>query len=248
MLVEILSKIALLGSEWVLYLLIGLSVLSLTAVLERWLFFRRNARGAGDALRSRVRDALLRNEPGRVDGILAASPSVQGRVLRASWAWRRGGSKAVLDAIESELGKERPGIERSSTLLGTVGNNAPFIGLFGTVIGVIVAFHHLGGGGGKDANMASVMSGIAEALIATGVGIFVAIPAVIAFNLVQRQAGIIENEVYGLGRLLSAWLESHPEGVAGGPEASEALARPARANTTPGTSSFFAAVGAPAED
>jgi biopolymer transport protein ExbB/TolQ len=98
-------------------------------------------------------------------------------------------------------------LERGMALLGTLGNNAPFIGLFGTVLGVIEAFHQLGDGANKAA-MGNVMSGIAEALVATGVGLFVALPAVVAYNLVQKRIGEIENGVGGLGKLLTAALRT----------------------------------------
>ncbi len=69
-------------------------------------------------------------------------------------------------------------------VLGTLGNNAPFIGLFGTVIGIIVAFHELGQNPAGGPSV--VMAGISEALVATAVGLIVAIPAVIAYNIFQR--------------------------------------------------------------
>ena len=72
-------------------------------------------------------------------------------------------------------------LERRLAFLGTLGNNAPFIGLFGTVLGVVHAFAALGGASGPGAD--EVMSAIAGALVATAVGLFVAIPAVAAYNL-----------------------------------------------------------------
>jgi biopolymer transport protein ExbB/biopolymer transport protein TolQ len=93
------------------------------------------------------------------------------------------------------------------TLLGTLGNNAPFIGLFGTVLGVIEAFQHLSEGAGEAA-MGSVMSGIAEALVATGVGIFVAIPAVVAYNVAQKKIADVEGDAQALAKLITAWLRT----------------------------------------
>ena len=81
------------------------------------------------------------------------------------------------------------------TLLGTLGNNAPFVGLLGTVLGVIEAFHQLGAAGQNKEAMGNVMAGIAEALVATGVGLFVALPAVVAYNIVQKKIGEIEANV-----------------------------------------------------
>src|SRR4051794_37870998 len=139
MIVERLLKIALLGSSWVLYVLLGLSVLSLTAALERWLFFRRH-HDDPVALKKKLIDSFGSGDLKAADEVLGASPSVEARVVRAGIKWAHGGSEAVSDAIESELATAKAELEKSTNLLGTLGNNAPFIGLFGTVIGVIEAF------------------------------------------------------------------------------------------------------------
>jgi biopolymer transport protein ExbB len=80
---------------------------------------------------------------------------------------------------------ERVRLERRLAFLGTLGNNAPFIGLFGTVIGIIKAFHDLSMDTSSGARV--VMAGISEALVATAMGLFVAIPAVVAYNYFQRR-------------------------------------------------------------
>lgn len=211
--VESLLHVALLGSSWVLWLLLGLSVLSFTAMGERWVFFRKNRHG-GERLRESLAKALAADDEAAVDRALADGGSVEARVLGAALAWRHGGPEAFADAVESEVGRARQTLDRSMTLLGTLGNNAPFVGLFGTVLGVIEAFHHLSGGAG-DAAMGSVMSGIAEALVATGVGIFVAIPAVVAYNVAQKRIGDIESDTQSLARLLSAWLRARESGSSG---------------------------------
>ena len=90
-------------------------------------------------------------------------------------------------------------------MLGTLGNNAPFVGLLGTVIGVIVAFADLADGSSK-VQMDKVMGGIAEALVATGVGLFVAIPAVVAYNVFQKKIAEIEDNVSSIGKRLCALL------------------------------------------
>ncbi len=205
MLVERLLRFALLGSSWVLYLLLALSVASLAAAAERARYFRRH-RDDLDALSRRVRAALFAGDFGAADAALAASPSVEARVVRAALRWSDGGAGAVADAAEAEFGRERAGLERGLTLLGTLGNNAPFVGLLGTVLGVIEAFHHLGGGQSKEA-MGNVMAGIAEALVATGVGLFVALPAVVAYNLAQKRIGEIEAGVASLSKLVTAALK-----------------------------------------
>jgi len=209
MIVQSLLKISLLGATWVLYLLLGLSVVSIGAALERFIFFRRN-RSEGKSLDDALRAALRKNDYATASKALSESKSLEASILREALEWKRGGPEAVNDALESAIGRHRTDLDRGATLLGTLGNNAPFVGLFGTIIGVIEAFSHLGesaqGGG-----MAKVMGGIAEALIATGVGIFVAIPAVVAYNFFQKKGEEIETHVQSLARLFTAWLHTYPE-------------------------------------
>jgi biopolymer transport protein ExbB/biopolymer transport protein TolQ len=222
MIVESLLKISLLGATWVLYLLLGLSVVSIGATLERFFFFRKN-KSAGRWLDNELQKALRRNDYAAASRVLAQSPSLEAKILREALEWKRGGPAAVNDALDSALGRVRGDLDRGTTLLGTLGNNAPFVGLFGTIIGVIEAFSHLGSSAGG-AGMTKVMGGIAEALIATGVGIFVAIPAVVAYNIFQQKAGEIESHAQSLSRLVTAWLHTYPE-ARDAPEPSEQKAR-----------------------
>jgi biopolymer transport protein ExbB/biopolymer transport protein TolQ len=122
--------------------------------------------------------------------------------------WAHGGPRALADALEASLARSRRELVRSTNLLATLGNNAPFIGLLGTVIGIINAFHQLGDTGQNKAAMGNVMSGIAEALIATGVGLFVALPAVVVYNLIQKRIADVETSVQVLGKLAGAFVES----------------------------------------
>ncbi len=207
-LVEELLKIALLGSAWVLYLLLGLSVVSVGIMIERVIFFRRNGRGGGEPLRAALLRALHADDEAGAERLLRESGTIEGGVVAAAFVFREGGGRAFGDALEAELSRARRGLEKGMNFLGTIGNNAPFIGLFGTVIGVIIAFQELGTASARSGAMGSVMSGIAEALVATGVGLFVAIPAVIAYNVAQKRIGDIEQDAIALGRLVSAWLET----------------------------------------
>lgn len=84
-------------------------------------------------------------------------------------------------------------LEKRLGILATFGNNAPFIGLFGTVLGVINAFHALSNS--NDFKVNTVMGGISEALVATAAGLFVAIPCVIAYNYFVRRIKMILLEI-----------------------------------------------------
>ena len=207
MLIQRLMKVAMLGSEWVLYLLIGLSVLSITAMLERWLFFRKRTDNL-DELRKKLVARLNEDDIPGAEKLLDKSPAIEARVVREALRWLPGGADAMADAVDSELSRIKKELERGTNLLGTLGNNAPFIGLFGTVLGVIIAFSALGEAGQNASQMGGVMKGIAEALIATGVGLFVAIPAVVAYNVVQKRISDIESGAISLAKLTTAWVKS----------------------------------------
>jgi biopolymer transport protein ExbB/biopolymer transport protein TolQ len=208
MIVDYLLRAARIGSTWVLWLLLALSVVSVALMIERWLHFRR-LRDRDRGLRERVAAALRDGDLERAERQLAASETIEAAVVVRALAWKDRGPGAVGDALASELVASKVGLERGLNFLGTLGNNAPFIGLFGTVLGVIEAFNQLGGGPNKAA-MGNVMTGIAEALVATGVGLFVALPAVIAFNLQQKRITEIEDAAQGLGKLVTAALQGVP--------------------------------------
>lgn len=239
MLVERLSRIALLGSTWVLYVLLALSVASLTSALERWVFFARHADDL-DALASRFSEALEIEDFDRARAVLRESRSLEAGIVLTALRWVHGGPRALADALDASLARARGRLMRSTYLLGTLGNNAPFVGLLGTVIGVIDAFHQLGDAGQNKGAMGNVMSGIAEALVATGVGLFVALPAVVAYNLVQKKIAEVETGVQVLGKLAGAYVEAREHAGAELPHvpdfeapATNGAARHAPANVAP---------------
>jgi biopolymer transport protein TolQ len=204
--IERLSRVALLGSAWVLYLLFGLSIFSIGIMIERWFFFytrRDDTDKLGEELVARLREGDVRG----AEQVLTRSPSIEAAVVRPALKWLEGGPGAVEQVLEGEMQKKRRELERGMTSMGTIGNNAPFVGLLGTVIGVIDAFHLLGEGQNKEA-MGHVMSGISEALVATGVGLFVALPAVVAYNVMAKKVNQIEANVGIIGKQLMAYLKS----------------------------------------
>ncbi|MBN2498923.1 MAG: MotA/TolQ/ExbB proton channel family protein [Deltaproteobacteria bacterium] len=192
MLTEKLLEWSLIGAEWVLWLLVGLSLLSVGLVLDRLLLFSRTRERLGE-LEPRLIDALLRCDLEDVRQLLGRDSFVR-NVLRAGVELIE---KRVLDpgsveqAMMGALARERARYEARLTPLGTIGANAPFIGLFGTVLGIIQAFHQMGqmGSGATQGSNEMVMAAIGEALIATAVGILVAIPAVAAFNWAKASIG-----------------------------------------------------------
>src|SRR5262249_39615495 len=119
------------------------------------------------------------------------------------------GAEAAAEAMIGAMTRERLRLEQRLSFLGTLGNNAPFLGLLGTVIGIVMAFERLGESRGGDAHAAAsteVMAAIAEALVATAIGLVVAIPAVAAFNYFQRRIRVVTSNADALTRVLLAHL------------------------------------------
>ncbi len=215
-LTELLSQaIAVTGAEWIMYLLLGLSVLSVGVTVERWLFYRRNTVDAEPP--GRRLQELLRG--GRTDEALALAeslPPMEGRAVTACLRVLDQGPDAMQREMAAALTQERLRYERNLIILGTLGNNAPFIGLFGTVLGIIKAFMDLAGdiAGGA----AVVMAGISEALVATAIGLLVAIPSVVAYNTLKAKVrAIVANAEYLANAVIAgAEAGSQPETKTGG--------------------------------
>jgi biopolymer transport protein ExbB/biopolymer transport protein TolQ len=211
MLVQKLLSIAQVGGQSVLYILLSLSVLSVGLVIERWWYFRTRRIDAPKVGRKVVE--FLR--AGDIDGArkyLKGLPGVEAEVIEESLGWYADGYEAVAEVIQGGLKERRKGYEAGLTFLGTLGNNAPFVGLFGTVLGIVTAFRELAGAAGNAGGMNNVMGGIAEALVATAVGILVALPAVIAYNIFVKKTQDLEENVQSIGALILAQMKSHRDG------------------------------------
>lgn len=179
---------ALLGAEWVMWLLVVLSVVSVYVMIERIIFFGSVSRGDTE-LRRRLVTALGDGAFDKVIEMTKGTPGVGARIVGEMAAQARRGRAAVEAAMTGGRAEEKIRLERNLSFLGTLGANAPFIGLFGTVLGIIQAFNELSRSGISPGGQqsASVMAGISEALVATAVGLLVAIPAVVAYNIFQRR-------------------------------------------------------------
>ena len=192
-------------AEWVLWLLGVLSVLSIAVMLERAIYFATHRLGNSD-------DILLKLAKGDLDSVKSAvgqQKGMEASVLREGLEWQSKGPDSVEEVINATLARERPRYERFLSFLGTLGANTPFIGLFGTVLGIIKAFADLGATGAKGAEVQStVMAGISEALVATAVGLAVAIPAVIGYNILQRSVKTTVARSNALGHALVGHLRS----------------------------------------
>ena len=179
--IERLLAISHYGSRWVLWLLIALSIAACAVVIERAVLFW-SSRDDTSRLRLELRRLLRDNDLELARRRLEESPSFEARVAVAGLDADGVASAEERMQGESELCKLS--MEKNLALLGTLGNNAPFIGLLGTVIGIVRSFRELQSSSGQIS--AGLMAEIGEALVSTAIGLLVALPAVAAFNLFQR--------------------------------------------------------------
>jgi biopolymer transport protein ExbB len=203
------------GASWVMWLLLALSVVSVAIMLERgWFFYSLRDDLAG--LARSLTDYLRRGEVTEAKRLLENSPSAEAAVVVAGLVEAERGADAAEEAMAGAAALQRMKLEKRLAFLGTLGNNAPFVGLLGTVIGIVQAFDELGKAAKVQATQTAstiapqaVMTSIAEALVATAIGLLVAIPAVAAYNTFQRltRSTLANTEV--LSRILMAHLKAN---------------------------------------
>ena len=205
MLEESLLSFALGGAEWVLWLLVALSVACLAVSIERAIgaaIHHTPAAPLHEALR-------VFGNGGELSKLLSSLQSMRGataRVLLAGASRAEQGIGSVEEGLLAATTRERIRMERLLAILGTTGSNAPFIGLFGTVLGIIKAFHELAENQAEAAS--AVMAGISEALVATAIGLMVAIPAVVLYNIFQRHNKRALSNIDALAHVLLAQLKA----------------------------------------
>lgn len=198
-----------LGADWVLWLLLALLLLAIVVMVERALFFSKNRVDAA-LLSKQVIAAVREGGPQLAREKLNGVGGMTGGVLHAALDAWDDGVEAVEEVVQASIARERTLYDRWLSVLGTLGNSAPFIGLFGTVIGILAAFAALGSGLEGAELKGQVMGKIGEALVATAVGLGVAIPSVIAFNAFKNRIRVMASETEGVARLLLAHLKSRP--------------------------------------
>ncbi len=180
MLAEKIISVAHYLDQVVLWILVILSIISVGMILDR-LFTLRKVSAESNKVRIKIKAALQANSVDDFEQIARDTQSLEGRA--ASYALRHmkdSGTKGLEEVFNTYSLTERPELEKYLGFLATIGSNAPYIGLFGTVLGIMKAFNDLAQS--TDAGQQTVMAGIALALIATAAGLFVAIPAVIFYN------------------------------------------------------------------
>jgi len=174
---------ALLGAGWVLWVLVALSIGVIAISVERWYVLGRD-NAPREALQQAVDGFLDNGDRDSFSGALAEMQGLEARILKAGVEVAGLGTESAEKAMTGTATAEKLRMERGLNFIATVGANAPFVGLFGTVLGIIQAFADLAAN--TEEASTAVMAGISEALVATAVGLLVAIPAVVLYNSLSR--------------------------------------------------------------
>jgi biopolymer transport protein ExbB len=208
-----LVNISMIGARTLLYLLFALSILCIAVAIEKYVQYRReNPLGAD--FRARLVGLLDKGDRAGAQKEVEGVRGVNAALVREGLLNFDEGPATVEEIISSRLILERGRLEKRLMILGTIGNNAPFIGLLGTVMGIIKAFHDLSTAAMQGPQ--SVMAGISEALIATAVGLFVAIPAVILFNWLKARSKGLLDEAEANAKIVLAFAKRAREANHGG--------------------------------
>jgi biopolymer transport protein ExbB/TolQ len=169
---------------WVLFVLLGASILSVTIICFKLVEFFMKSKMTRSQFVCAVMEKIKKDKLDEAVGFCDKINSPMSPVAKAGIVAFKENEKNIGEAMEREIMVQTVKLEKFTTILGTLGSIAVYIGLFGTVLGIIGAFHDISkmSSGG----ISVVIGGVSEALIATAAGLFVSIPAVIAYNFFTK--------------------------------------------------------------
>lgn len=168
-----------------MYVLLFCSVLSLGVIIDRLISYARKSRVKRPVFMDRIREELRNKNVEKALEICRDTEAPFAKVVQAGLEKAGRTEKTVSGVMERQTAIEEGKLERLTSIVATIGNIAVYIGLFGTVLGIIRAFQDISaaGSGGMDV----VIGGVAEALITTATGLAVAVPSVVLFNYFSRR-------------------------------------------------------------
>jgi biopolymer transport protein ExbB len=201
-----------LRSSWIIVLMLVLSVVVVGIAIERFIYFQKT-RLDSDAFMEKIKGFIV---DGSYKEAIDYAKTFKGNVaavVRYGLENRQFPREENDKLMEARRMEERLNLDRYLDILGTLGSTCPFIGLLGTVLGIIKSFKDLAStaGGGPEI----VMVGISEALVATAAGLAVAIPAVVLFNLFMKRVKVISVEMDAVSKKLLVLLANYGEGASG---------------------------------
>jgi biopolymer transport protein ExbB len=191
-----------LRSSFTMIILMACSVVALTMIFERWLYYKHTSIDA-DRFFIKIKDAFRNEGTEKAISVCNSSLAPLAAVVKSGLEECKN-SEAMAEIMDAMAIEQRTKLEKNLTVLGTLGNISPLIGLFGTVIGIIRAFHSLAVSG--SAGPSVISAGIAEALITTAAGLVVAVPAVVFYNYYLRRVDTIMNEIESVSKKVMVML------------------------------------------
>jgi biopolymer transport protein TolQ len=190
---DVLFKIAEASAHGILYLMAVMSVVSVSIMIERYYSLKKMSSGS-QVMAKEFRKVIASQNYDQIESLSKDMNSLEGQALGYGLTYvKKHGEKGLHELIDSFKGVERPLLEKNLAVLGTIASNAPYVGLLGTVMGIMKAFNDLAVAPGQGNEV--VMAGIGHALVSTAIGLVVAIPAVVAFNLLQKKVGLILDNI-----------------------------------------------------
>ena len=185
MMSEKIFAVAQYADQVVLFVLACMSVVSVGMILERFLALKKIS-GHSAVIRQKIKKALVGNNLAEFENLSKETETLEGRAAaQVLHHLKANGVPGFEEVFNTFVLSEKPELEKYLAFLATVASNAPFIGLLGTVLGIMKAFNDLAQT--TNAGQQTVMAGISIALIATAAGLFVAIPAGMFFNFYTRK-------------------------------------------------------------
>ena len=176
-----------------MYILFTCSILSVAVIVERFIYYKRRAWIKRIDFMDQVKPLIHKGHYAKALEICENTNTAVALVAHAGLKLHGRGNREISHAMERQITIATVKMERYTNLVGTIASTAGYIGLFGTVLGIIRAFHDIAtkGAGGIDV----VINGISEALVCTAAGLIVAVPAVIAYNYFVKKIDTIVTDM-----------------------------------------------------
>ncbi len=195
------------ADQAVLFVLVMMSIISIAMIFERYISLKKVSENSA-AIRAKIKLILRDNNLAGFEDLAKDTDSLEGRAASQALRYlresgRESGGAGSEELFNTFMLNEKPELEKYLAVLATVASNAPFIGLLGTVLGIMKAFNDLAQA--TAAGQQTVMAGISVALIATAAGLFVAIPAGIFYNYYNRQVRSIYTSLESVKELALAY-------------------------------------------
>ena len=173
-----------------MYILLLLSTISIAIIIERYIYYRSRSKVKRLEFMGGIAKELEKGNVKKALDLCRQTDTPFSSVVLSGLTLYGHNEVVISNTMEREVTIETVQLERYTSIVGTIGSTAVYIGLFGTVLGIIRAFHDISQSGSGGINI--VINGISEALICTATGLCVAVPAVIAYNyFVKKVDGFI---------------------------------------------------------